>query len=207
VNDTTFSKSCVTPVKQRGITFISIREWQNYSDHASMRGIGIYDIPENEKITIGQISNQNNRKQRTMFKRLSSAENLAILDFPVYTTLLAANGDGILDEAERASAIKFAHTKTFSGGPVLADFHREAGVVFSDHLTRINASLPEDRDDRESAIKYELLQLELTMLKLSQRHITAIHHSMKSFKAHISKSHHSVVVDFLFPIPIPGLTE
>jgi len=30
---------------------------------------------------------------------------------------------------------------------------------------------------------------------------------MKSFKEHVSEAHHNVLEDFLFPIPIKGLTD
>jgi hypothetical protein len=31
--------------------------------------------------------------------------------------------------------------------------------------------------------------------------------SMKSFKEHVSKAYDSELVDFIFPIPIPGLSD
>jgi hypothetical protein len=30
---------------------------------------------------------------------------------------------------------------------------------------------------------------------------------MKSFKDHVSKAHHNVLVDFIFPMPIKGLSD
>ena len=46
------------------------------------------------------------------FKNLTESENKALLKFPVYISLLAANGDGKMDEAEKKEAIKFSHIKT-----------------------------------------------------------------------------------------------
>ena len=56
------------------------------------------------------------------FSNLSAKENKALLSFPAYVSLLAANSDGMLDKAEKESAIKFSHTKTFSCDPLLADY-------------------------------------------------------------------------------------
>jgi hypothetical protein len=141
------------------------------------------------------------------FKNLSVRENDALLTFPVYTSLLAANGDGKLDEAEKISAIKFAQTKTFSGGLLLRDYYLEVDKVFESNLEQINNDLPKDQDNREAAIKNELLVLGNIVLKLNKKYSSAIHHSMKSFQEHVLKAHHSVLVDFILPIPIPGLTK
>jgi hypothetical protein len=142
-----------------------------------------------------------------MFKRLSLAENEAILDLPVYVSLLAANGDGMLDKPESDAASKFAHTSTFSGDPVLIQFYRESNRVFGDRLVRIDRLLPKGKDLREQVIKRRLGNLENLILKLSARHIAAMNRGMRSLKMRVSKAHHSIVVDFILPLPIPGLTE
>jgi hypothetical protein len=30
---------------------------------------------------------------------------------------------------------------------------------------------------------------------------------MKSFKEHVSKAHHNILVDFIFPMPLEGLSD
>ena len=141
------------------------------------------------------------------FNNLSAKENKALLTFPAYISLLAANNDGILDEAERESAIKFSHTKTFSCEPLLVDFYEEADKVFENSIIQIDSSLPKGKERREAAIKKKLSVLENIVLKLGEDNIFAMHRSMKSFKEHVSKAHHNVLVDFIFPIPIIGITE
>jgi len=141
------------------------------------------------------------------FKNLSIKENEALLKFPVYISLLAANGDGKLDEAEKISAIKFAHTKTFSAEPLLIEFYREVDKVFENNLAQLDKDLPIDKAGRETAIKWEIVNLEKIVLRLGKKYKSHMHQSMKSFKEHVSKAHHNVLVDFIIPLPVPGLTE
>jgi anaerobic ribonucleoside-triphosphate reductase len=141
------------------------------------------------------------------FKNLSVLENERLLKFPAYISMLAANCDDKLDEAEKKAAIKFAHTKTFSCDPLLAEFYKKADEVFEINIEQLDKDLPKGIIKRETAIKMELLKLEKIVLKLGKEYSSTMHRSMKSFTEHVSKAHHNVLVDFIFPIPIPGLSE
>jgi hypothetical protein len=142
-----------------------------------------------------------------LFKNLSIRENKALLNFPAYISLLAANNDGILDEAEKKSAIKLTHIKTFSCDPLLTEFYKETDKVFEVNIEKIDEALPKEKDARERIIKRELLKLEKIVLKLGEEYTSTMHRSMKSFKEHVSKAHHNVLLDFIFPISIPGITD
>ncbi len=139
-------------------------------------------------------------------KNISESENEALLKFPVYISLLAANSDSKLDEAEKKSAIKFSHIKTYSCDPLLISFYKKADKVFEKNMLQLDKDLPEKNEERVAAIKKELLGLEKIVLKLGKEYTTVMHRSMKSFKEHVSKAHNNVFMDFLFPMPIKGLT-
>jgi hypothetical protein len=141
------------------------------------------------------------------FKNLSIQEYEALLKFPVYISLLAASSDYKPDKIEKMAAIKFAHMKTFSCDPLLDEFYEAADKVFESNMEQLDKELPEESDDRKAAIKKELLNLERIVLKLGKEYTSIMHRSMKSFKEHVSKAHHNVLVDFIFPVPIPGLTD
>jgi hypothetical protein len=141
------------------------------------------------------------------FKNLSVQENMALLNFPAYISLLAANNDGILDEAEKKSALKLAHIKPFTCDPLLTEFYEETDKVFEKNIEQIDKDLPQDKVSREIIIKSELLKLDVIVSKLGKEYMRAMHQSMKSFKDHVSKAHHNILVDFIFPLPMPGLTE
>jgi hypothetical protein len=141
------------------------------------------------------------------FRKLSVEENKTLLKFPAYISLLAANSDGMLDKAEMKTAVKFSHIKTFSSDPLLADFYAEADQNFEKNIEELDNGLPKGRDNREKAIKRELAELEKIVAKLGEEYVSIMHKSMKTFKEHVSKSHRNVLVDFMFPVPIEGLTD
>jgi hypothetical protein len=146
-------------------------------------------------------------KNMKPFKNLSLQENERLLKYPAYISLLAANNDGILDEEEKKAAIRFSHLKTFSSDPFLIEFYNETDKVFENNIEQLDKNLPKEKEKREKAIKKELLKLEKIVLKLGKKYTSIMHCSMKSFKDHVSKAHHNVLIDFIFPFIIPGLTE
>ena len=141
------------------------------------------------------------------FMTLTKDDREALLKFPAYITLLAANSDGLLDKSEKKEALKLEHIKIFSADPLLKEFYREADKVFKNNLETLGKNLPEEVESREATIKYELMKLEKIVLKLGDDFASVMHHSMKSFKDHVSKAHHNVLVDFIFPMPIKGLSD
>lgn len=140
------------------------------------------------------------------FKKLSTEENKLLLKFPAYISLLATNNDGRLDEAEKKIAIKFSHIKTFFRDSLLIDFYAEADKNFEKNIDEIDKGLPEGKDQRDKVIRGKLEELEKIVAKLGEEYVSIMHTSMKSFKEHVSRSHHNVLVDFIFPIPIDGLS-
>lgn len=141
------------------------------------------------------------------FNKLSQEENKALLNFPAYISLLAANNDGTLDEAQKKSAIKFAHTKTFTCDPLLKLFYKEADRVFEANVEQLDKALPNEANKRDAAIKKELMNLNKIVSKLGKKYTSIMQLSMKSFTDHVSKAHHNVLMDFILPITIPGLSE
>ena len=142
-----------------------------------------------------------------IFKRLTNKQIDALLKYPAYISILAASIDDTLDKAEEKAAIEIAHTKAFSSDPILKKFYKEVEKVFIKNLEQLENELPKDKISREAAIKKELLHLENIVKKLGKKYDIAMHQSMKSFKDHISRAHHNVLIDLIFPIPIPGLTD
>ena len=141
------------------------------------------------------------------FKNVSRQENEALLILPVYISLLAANGDGKLDEAEKISAVGLAHLKTLSDEPLLTKFFMEVDRSFEKKLAQTDSELPGDRGSREALLKLKIEELEKIVARLGKHHSRAMHECMTAFTRHVSKAHYSVLVDFVFPVPIPGFTD
>lgn len=141
------------------------------------------------------------------FENLTTQEHQALLKFPAYISLLAANVDGKLDETEESTAVDFAHIKTYSSDPMLADFFNDVHQTFSITLNALNKALPLGKMNRDSAIKKKLVELEAIINKLDPDHADIIRKSMQSFKEHVSRAHHNVLIDFIFPFTIEGLNS
>lgn len=139
-------------------------------------------------------------------KGLSDQEHELLLKFPAYISLLAANTDGVLDDDEEFSANELAHMKSFSCDLKLEGFYKEVNLNFETTLDVLDKSLPKGKEGRAAAIKAELVKIENIMLKLSDEYTSIMHKSMRSFKDYVSNAHHNVLVDFIFPIPIKGLS-
>ena len=138
--------------------------------------------------------------------KLSDKEHDLLLKFPAYITLLAANTDGVLDKDEFFSAKELAHIKSFSSHLMLEGFYKDVNLIFEQTLDDLDKALPEGKDGRAAAIQAELAKIEKIMLKLGEEYTSIMHKSMRSFKDHVSNAHHNVLVDFIFPIPIKGLS-
>ncbi|EOR96662.1 hypothetical protein ADIARSV_0085 [Arcticibacter svalbardensis MN12-7] len=141
------------------------------------------------------------------YKELSEEDQKTLLKFPVYISLLAANANGEMDKAEKNTAIQFDHIKPYTADPLLLGFYAKADQVFQSNLEEIDNELPKGKLQRDVAIKAELKKIKEILKKFSPAYANAMHKSMKSFKEHISEAHHNVLEDFLFPIPIKGLTD
>lgn len=140
------------------------------------------------------------------FKNLSPLEQEKLLKFPAYISLLAANTDGHFDQAEELSAVDFNHLKTYSCDPILIEFFQYVDKNFKSTIDQLNKSLPLGKVNRDVAIKKKLVELESIVVKLGPEYVSVMHKSMQSFKDHVSRAHHNVLVDFIFPIPIKGLS-
>jgi hypothetical protein len=77
--------------------------------------------------------------------------------------------------------------------------------VFESNIVELDQELPKGKENRDAAIRRELLKLEGIVLKSGEVYASTMFESMRSFKDHISKAHHNVLVDFVFPLPIKGL--
>jgi hypothetical protein len=133
------------------------------------------------------------------FEKLSEDDQQALLKFPVYIALLAANADEEFDEQEDDAATDLDYVKTYFCNPVMADFYYHAGQVFEQNLLRIDDELPKGKLQRDVAIKIELRKMEQLLSKFDQISAATMCQSMKMFKEHVSKAHYNLLEDFMFP--------
>ncbi len=136
------------------------------------------------------------------FTNLTPAEHQSLLEFPAYVSLLAANGDGKLDDDEKSAALDIEHIKSYTSHPQLTNFYKEVNASFKQTLTALDKELPTGREARNMVIRRKLHELEEIIAKLGPESSLIMHKSMKSFKEHVSHAHNNVLVDFLFPFSL-----
>ncbi len=139
-------------------------------------------------------------------EELNAQEKEMLFKAPAYVSLLAANDDGEMDEAEKKSAIEFSHIKTFSCDPILTHFYREVEKVFGANIDELDRQLPKGKTERKDEINNELLKLEPMLSKMGNAFAYLLHRSFISYTEHVSKAHRSVLTSFVIPLYIKGLT-
>ena len=142
-----------------------------------------------------------------VFDDLSQQEKKQMIRFPVYISLLAASKDCNLDKQEKITAIKLTHIKTFSCDPVLADYYSAVDQDFEKDIAEISERLPKEHQERELVIRRELRKLEDILAKMDKEYAAIMHHSLRSYKDHVSRAHRNILEYFLFPLPLKGLTD
>ena len=141
------------------------------------------------------------------FKNLNAKENKLLLKFPAYISMLALSYDIKLDYEKKMSAFKLGHFKNYYSDPLLSEFYKKADLAFQNDIKQLDKELPKGKKRREAAIIKELSDLEKIVMKLERDNFSTMHYSMKSFKSHVSRACHDVLLDFVFPIPVPIITE
>lgn len=142
-----------------------------------------------------------------LFKNLSLEEQDKLLKFPAYITILAANSDGKVDAAEKEAALDLTHIRSYKSDEKLSGFYKEAEKVFEQNIEELVAQLPQDKNEKEAVVINELKNVESILMKLGYSYTKAMHESMRTFKDHVSNAHNNVLQEFIFPIPIKGITE
>lgn len=141
-----------------------------------------------------------------IFQHLSPEEKNLLLKLPAYISMLAAT-DHRLDEEERKEALRLAYVKTFSHHPMLDEYYNQAYLVFEPTIDQLQKELPEDREERRALLENDLIGIKYTLSKLDILYSDTLFKSLDSFRDHVSRAHHNIFMDFLFPVPIPGLTK
>jgi hypothetical protein len=141
-----------------------------------------------------------------ILEQLSETEQHEFLKYPAYLSLLAANMDSFITADEKEIAEVFDDLGNYRSHHLLIGFYEEAQKNYQPNLEVLDNQLPKGKLERDVAIKVELRKIKELLRKLDPANAALMHHSMKAFKDHVSAKHDHVLDDFLFPIPIKGLT-
>jgi hypothetical protein len=141
------------------------------------------------------------------FEKLTEEEQALLLKAPVLVSVLAACSFNYVNKAQKADAIKLAHFKTFTAAPVLLPYYIEVDKTFRDQFdATVQEYFPFD-DEKRNQLKKEISRVNNVIARLDKDYAAILHKSLEKYARHVNKAAHSIFEDFIFPIPIPGLSN
>lgn len=102
--------------------------------------------------------------------------------------ILIAGADGNFDENEKEWAEKLTHIRSYNHPSELEGLYEAADEVFTDQMTALSDSYPEDVSTRNQQISTELSELNDILAKLDPRTGSSVYQSLTSFAKHIARS-------------------
>jgi hypothetical protein len=137
---------------------------------------------------------------------LTTEEQEILLKAPALVSVLASCSLNEVNKAQKADAIKLSHLKTFTANPVLREYYEEVDKRFKTQFDSIvKAYFPFDEDKR-NALKQEIERVNVIIAKLDKWYGETLHKSLEGYANHVRKAAHSIFQDFMFPLPIRGLS-
>lgn len=141
------------------------------------------------------------------FEKLTTEERSLLYKAPVLVSVLVSCSFNEVNKYQEADAIKLAHLKTFTAIPLLRPYYREVEMAFKGQFeTAIKKYFPFDEAKRNE-LKGEIDKVNVVIGKLDKEYALALHKSLEGYARHVKKAAHSIFQDFIFPMPIPGLTD
>lgn len=140
------------------------------------------------------------------FEKLTTEERELLFKAPVLVSVLASCSFNEVNKVQKADAIKLAHLKTFTAIPLLLPYYAEVEKDFKKEFeAAIKKYFPFDEVKR-SELKKEMDKITLVINKLDKEYAEAFGRSFERYAKHVKKAAHSIFQDFIFPMPIEGLS-
>ncbi len=141
-------------------------------------------------------------------EKLSTEDRNLLYKAPVLVSVLASSSfDEVkINKSQKTDAIKLAHLKTFTAMPLLLPYYAEVEKGFKEAFeAAIKKYFPFDEAKRNE-LKKEMDKISLVINKLDKEYAEALGKSFERYAKHVKKAAHSVFQDFIFPMPIKGLS-
>jgi hypothetical protein len=140
------------------------------------------------------------------FEHLSPEEQELLFKAPVIVSVLASCNHNTINEIQKKDAVKLAHFKTFTAAPLLLPYYNEIDKNFKEEFEAMVKKYSPFDDENRLALKNELIKIKSIISKLDPGYAQLLVKSLEKYSRHVKKAGHSVIEDFIFPIPIPGLS-
>jgi len=141
------------------------------------------------------------------FDKLTQEEIVFLLKAPILFSILATSNARELSKEKKADAIKLSHIKTFTADPILLPYYREVEDKFEKYFEEIIKEYTPFDDVKRNALKHEMDSLNTIISKLDKDYSKILHKSLSNYAEHVRKAERSFLENFIFPVPLLGITD
>jgi len=141
------------------------------------------------------------------FEKLLPRELELLQKAPAMVSVLASMGRGEINEWEKADAIKLAHLRTFTAPPLLIAYYKEVDKTFEQDFEEIAKKYAPFDQKHRAMLLQDLNEVNKVIAKMGTRYANTLQKSLSDYADHVKKAYKGLVVNFIFPFPIPGLSE
>jgi hypothetical protein len=143
----------------------------------------------------------------SQFKNLPQKDRELLLKAPVLFSIFAASEDHDISKLEKSDAVQLAHFRTFTADPILIPYYKEVEKYFKQYFEEsVKKYAPFDKASRE-ALKGEIEILNTAIAKLDKGFSQILVKSLSGYAEHVKKANKSLLMNFILPISIKGLTD
>jgi hypothetical protein len=139
------------------------------------------------------------------FEKLNAREQDLLMRAPVLLSVLASCSDQVINETQKADAIKLAHIKTFTAIPMLRPYFLEVEKNFQQEFEKTAAAFYPFDETRRAELKAEVKMVQETLTKLNSAYAEALSNCLQRYASHVKRATHSIFRDFVFPLVILDL--
>jgi hypothetical protein len=140
------------------------------------------------------------------FDKLTKKERLLLLSAPALVSVLAAIEGNEISLVDKADAIYLAHLKTYTAEFVLLPYYDEAEKNFKLNFNNLVDKYSPLDDGNRQKLKEEINSANMVIDKLDSEFALTLHKSLQGYARHVKMADMGLV-DFIIPVPIPGLTD
>ncbi len=143
----------------------------------------------------------------TQFEKLTKEEAALLFRAPVLVSVLAATSNHKVNEVQKADAIKLAHLKTFTANPLLLPYYKEVAENFERNFEEAVKKYAPFDEKKRKMLEQEIEIVKAIIAKLDTKFASKLQYSLSKYEKHVRKAERMFLDDFIFPVPIHGLTD
>ena len=140
------------------------------------------------------------------FQKLSNEERELLFNAPVLISVLASCSLNDINVSQRSGYIKMAHLKTFTAILILGPYYEEVEKDFNERFEAATKKYFPFDQNRRIALKKEIVSVNFLIERMNTEYAYDLQKSLEEYTRHIRKAAYSIFRDFIFPVPLTGLT-